>query len=173
MSPAPSIFIVIFALRYIVLVSMHIESNPLSVFRNRVPHIRTTQFACPSWQDPAPAPSAPPVKDFRFAPMNATHRRPWRRGRTGATPPPRRAFAFHAPLRGACGANPKFNSRRFPCNKPNENHCLPSDNLSLHRERSPPSKKVDRARWSSSRATLRAIDSYVESVWQGLAIRSK
>jgi hypothetical protein len=51
----------------------------------------------------------------------------------------------------------KFHNRRIPCNKLNENHCLTSGNLSPLRKRSPLSKRAAKARWTSSRATLRAI----------------
>src|SRR6266436_2709985 len=72
-------------------------NHPIAVNQRKAPQLL---IPCPSWLNPAPDPSAPSVKPLRFAPMNAHPA-----GLTARTdrrlPPPRRAFAFHAPLRVA------------------------------------------------------------------------
>src|SRR6266446_3709745 len=78
-------------------------NHPIAVNQRKAPQLL---IPCPSWLNPAPDPSASSVKPLRFASMNAHPA-----GLTARTdrrlPPPRRAFAFHAPLRVARRASPK------------------------------------------------------------------
>src|SRR6266404_6025898 len=88
-------------------------NHPIAVNQRKAPQLL---IPCPSWLNPAPDPSASSVKPLRFAPMNAHPA-----GLTARTdmrlPPPRRAFAFHAPLRVARRAKPNNAKERQNANR--------------------------------------------------------